>query len=48
MTRRLPCPEAPGPLEGYAVLFDDLLASLAQRRGFREYLTGFAGAAGPE
>src|SRR5947209_14040496 len=40
MTRRLPCPVAPGPLEGYAVRFDDLFGSLAQRRGFREYLTG--------
>ena len=40
MTRRLPCPAAPGPLEGYAVLFDDLFGSLAQRRGFREYLAG--------
>jgi SRSO17 transposase len=33
-------PPAPGPLEGYAAAFDDLFASLAQRRGFREYLTG--------
>jgi SRSO17 transposase len=40
MTRRLPCPVAPGPLEGYAVWFDDLFGSLAQRRGFREYLAG--------
>ena len=40
MTQRLPCPEAPGPLEGYAARFDDLFASLAQRRGFREYLAG--------
>jgi SRSO17 transposase len=40
MTRRLPCPEAPGPLEDYAVRFDDLFGSLAQRRGFREYLAG--------
>jgi SRSO17 transposase len=29
---------APGPLEGYAARFDDLFGSLAQRRGFREYL----------
>src|SRR5438445_11370613 len=29
-----------GPLEGYAVRFDDLFGSLAQRRGFREYLAG--------
>jgi len=27
-------------LEGYAARFDELFASLAQRRGFREYLTG--------
>jgi DDE superfamily endonuclease len=40
MTGRRPCPEAPGPLEGYAARFDDLFGSLAQRRGFREYLTG--------
>ena len=40
MTRRLPCPAAPGPLEGYAARFDDLFGSLAQRCGFREYLAG--------
>jgi hypothetical protein len=40
MTRRLPCPAAPGPLEGYAARFDDLFGSLAQRRGFQEYLAG--------
>src|SRR6266581_681610 len=40
MTRRRPCPVAPGPLEGYAARFDDLFGSLAQRRGFREYLAG--------
>jgi hypothetical protein len=40
MTRRRPCPAAPGPLEGYAARFDDLFSSLAQRRGFREYLAG--------
>src|SRR4029450_8378702 len=40
MTRRRPCPAAPGPLEGYAAWFDDLFASLAQRRGFREYVAG--------
>ena len=32
MTRRVPCPPAPGPLEGYAARFDDLFGSLAQRR----------------
>ncbi|MFE2187032.1 transposase [Streptomyces sp. NPDC059455] len=40
MTARRPCPPAPGPLEQYAVGFDDLFDSLAQRRGFRQYLTG--------
>jgi hypothetical protein len=40
MTRRRPCPPAPGPLEGYAARFDDLFGVLAQRRGFREYLAG--------
>ncbi|MFF7976895.1 transposase [Streptomyces sp. NPDC007905] len=40
MTARRPCLPAPGPLEGYAARFDDLFFSLAQRRGFREYLTG--------
>src|SRR5262249_37982183 len=42
MTARRACPPAPGPgpLEGYAAHFDDLLGTLAQRRGFREYLTG--------
>ena len=40
MTQRQPCPVAPGPLEGYAARFDDLFSSLAQRRGFREYLAG--------
>jgi DDE superfamily endonuclease len=40
MTRRLPVPPAPGPLEAYAAEFDDLFASLAQRRSFREYLAG--------
>ncbi|WRZ94436.1 transposase [Streptomyces sp. NBC_01007] len=40
MTRRVPCPPAPGPLEAYGARFDDLFSTLAQRRGFREYLTG--------
>ena len=40
MTKRLPCPPAPGPLEEYAEWFDDRLGTLAQRRGFREYLRG--------
>lgn len=40
MSKRLPCPPAPGPLEEYAKSFDHLFATLAQRRGFREYLQG--------
>ncbi|MDB5159691.1 MAG: Transposase [Mucilaginibacter sp.] len=40
MTERRACPPAPGPLEAYAARFDDLFLNLAQRRGFREYLTG--------
>jgi hypothetical protein len=40
MTARRGCPPAAEPLEDYAARFDDLFASLAQRRGFREYLTG--------
>src|SRR6266498_2294776 len=40
MTKRLPCPPAPGPLEGYAAQFDPLFGRLAQRRGLRAYLQG--------
>jgi SRSO17 transposase len=40
MTTRRPCPPAPGPLEDYAQRFDALFSSLAQRRGFRDYLQG--------
>jgi len=40
MTARKPCPEAPGPLEGYARRFDDCFETLAQRRAFRTYLQG--------
>jgi SRSO17 transposase len=40
MTKRVSAPAAPGPLEGYAARFDEVFRSLAQRRGFREYLTG--------
>ena len=40
MTARRPCPPAPGPLEDYATQFDPLLASVAQRRGFRDCLQG--------
>jgi DDE superfamily endonuclease len=37
---RVACPAAAGPLEDYAARFDELFSRLAQRRGFREYLTG--------
>src|SRR5215207_1645634 len=40
MTTRRRCPPAPGPLESYATQVDPLLASVAQRRGFRDYLQG--------
>ncbi|MEX5711770.1 IS701 family transposase [Parafrankia sp. FMc6] len=40
MTARLPCPPAPAPVEAYASEFDDLFASRAQRRAFRDYLVG--------
>src|SRR5512132_2505319 len=40
MTIRRPCPPAPGPLEDYAQRFDVPFSSLAQRRGFRDYLQG--------
>jgi len=40
MSSRRPCPPAPGPLEAYAQRFDALFSSLAQRRGFRDYLQG--------
>ena len=41
MTARRPCSVAPGPLEAYAREFDDLFGVLAQREGFRAYLTAF-------
>ena len=40
MSERLACPPAPGPLEAFATAFDKLFSTLAQRRGFREYLQG--------
>src|SRR5215216_4898794 len=40
MTARRPCLPAPGPLEDYTQQFDPLLASVAQRRGLRDYLQG--------
>jgi hypothetical protein len=40
MTRRLPVTLSPGPLEDYALRFDDLLHARAQREGFGRYLEG--------
>ncbi len=40
MTRRLPVSSSPGPLEEYALRFDDLFGARAQREGFRRYLEG--------
>ena len=40
MSARLSCPPAPRPLEAYAVQFDPLLKTPAQRQGFRTYLSG--------
>jgi len=40
MSARLSCPPAPGPLEAFAVQFNPLLKTPAQRRGFRTYLSG--------
>jgi hypothetical protein len=40
MTERVACPPAPAPLEEFATEFDPLFGTLAQRRGFREYLQG--------
>lgn len=40
MTRRLPVASSPGPLEDYALRFDDLLRARARREGFRRYLEG--------
>ncbi|MCA1837260.1 MAG: IS701 family transposase [Actinobacteria bacterium] len=40
MTKRLPVTPAPGPLEDYALSFDDLFGARAQREGFRRYLEG--------
>jgi hypothetical protein len=40
MTTRRACRPAPGRLEHYCASFDPLWRSLAQRRGFRDYLTG--------
>lgn len=40
MSARLPCPPAPRPLEEFAVQFDHLFHTLAQRYEFRTYLSG--------
>jgi SRSO17 transposase len=40
MTARRACAPAPGPLEAYALQFDDLFGVLAQRESFRAYLQG--------
>lgn len=40
MTKRLPVTPAPGPLEDYALSFDDLFKARAQREGFRRFLEG--------
>src|ERR1700736_5007793 len=40
MTKPVPCPPAPGPLEEYAARLDELFPRVAQRRGCREYLAG--------
>lgn len=48
MSKRLPCPPAPGPLQDYVQSFDDLFSTLAQRRDFREYLQKTAVSQGPQ
>ena len=40
MSARLLCPPAPGPLGAFAVQFGPLFQTLAQRQGFRTYLSG--------
>jgi hypothetical protein len=40
MTKRYPVSPAPGPLEDYAMSFDDLFSARAQRHSFRRYLEG--------
>ncbi len=40
MSARRPCPVAPGPLEDFAVQFDPLFSSYAQRASFRNYVSG--------
>lgn len=40
MTKRLPAPPAPAPLETSCQQFDPLLGKLNQREAFRSYLAG--------
>ena len=40
MIRKLPVASSPGPLEDYALRFDDLLRARARREGFRRYFEG--------
>ena len=40
MTKRSPVSPAPGPLEDYAISFDDLFSARAQRHSLRRYLEG--------
>jgi SRSO17 transposase len=40
VTKRSPVSPAPGPLEDYAALLDDLFGARAQRHAFRRYLEG--------
>jgi hypothetical protein len=40
MTKRYPVSPAPGPLEDYAIRFDDLFGARAQRHAFRRYMEG--------
>ena len=40
MTKCSPVSPAPGPLEDYATLLDDLFGARAQRHAFRRYLEG--------
>ena len=47
MSARLSCPPAPGSLEAFAVQFDSLFQTLAQRRGFRCVSVRTAAAARP-
>jgi hypothetical protein len=40
MTKRSPVSPAPGSLEGYAQLLDDLFGARTQRHAFRRHLEG--------